>query len=325
MGTLLTSFFAATEDRRYKRGIASVQLEVPPLFILGHWRSGTTYLHTLVAADKAQFSFPSGFQVINPHTFLTLSSGWRPANRRVRRPMDALQVGPHDPQEEEFAMLLLTLMSPYMRLFFPSSEEYSRYLTLRDLSDTELSQWKNAYVWLLKKLTLAGGAEKALVVKSPPNTARVGILRSLFPQARFIHIARNPNRIFPSFRKLMNAVPAWIRLSPVPQTYGTTQWIAGNFRRMYDAYFHDVKHVPASQLVELRLEDVKKDPIGQLRSAYDRLGLRGFGAARPWIERVAAAAGAHREDSYPPMDPAELRVVREACGAYADRWKYHFV
>lgn len=148
MGTLFTSFFARIEDRRYQKRIDSTQIRFPPLFVLGHWRSGTTYLHTLLAADKAQFSFPMGYQVIQPHAFLTLSRALF-GNRKVRRPMDDMWVGPQDPQEEEFAMLLLTLMSPYMHLIFPSSD-FSRYMTLRDLSESELGQWKAAYVRLLK-------------------------------------------------------------------------------------------------------------------------------------------------------------------------------
>ena len=42
----------------------------PPLFVLGHWRSGTTHLHNLLAQDIDQFAYANTYQVINPHTFL---------------------------------------------------------------------------------------------------------------------------------------------------------------------------------------------------------------------------------------------------------------
>ena len=41
-----------------------------PLFILGHYRSGTTHLHNLLALEP-QFSAPNFFQALNPHTFLS--------------------------------------------------------------------------------------------------------------------------------------------------------------------------------------------------------------------------------------------------------------
>ena len=40
-----------------------------PVFILGHWRSGTTHLHNLFAVDH-RFAYPNLYQVVFPHTFL---------------------------------------------------------------------------------------------------------------------------------------------------------------------------------------------------------------------------------------------------------------
>lgn len=43
----------------------------PPVFILGHWRNGTTLLHNLLAVD-GRFAFPKVYEVVAPHTFLLL-------------------------------------------------------------------------------------------------------------------------------------------------------------------------------------------------------------------------------------------------------------
>ena len=40
-----------------------------PVFILGHYRSGTTYLHELLSNDPG-FASPNRFQAFNPSTFL---------------------------------------------------------------------------------------------------------------------------------------------------------------------------------------------------------------------------------------------------------------
>src|SRR5687767_13430189 len=44
------------EERRYDSRVNNVAVP-PPLFVLGHWRSGTTHLHNLLTID-ARFAFP---------------------------------------------------------------------------------------------------------------------------------------------------------------------------------------------------------------------------------------------------------------------------
>src|SRR3954471_14967658 len=60
---------ARIERASFGRRIEAARVEAP-LFILGHYRSGTTHLHNLLALDP-QFAAPTFFQVLNPHTFLT--------------------------------------------------------------------------------------------------------------------------------------------------------------------------------------------------------------------------------------------------------------
>src|SRR5262245_12080918 len=72
-----TSLLGHRERRRYGRETEAVAVE-RPLFILGHWRQGTTHLHNLLATDR-RFAFPNNYQVCFPHTFLTseaISAPW---------------------------------------------------------------------------------------------------------------------------------------------------------------------------------------------------------------------------------------------------------
>src|SRR5689334_14232151 len=62
----LTSLMKRREERLYPDdNAASVP---PPLFVLGHYRSGTTHLHNLLAVDR-RFGFPTMFRNYNPYTF----------------------------------------------------------------------------------------------------------------------------------------------------------------------------------------------------------------------------------------------------------------
>ena len=58
VASLSNAGFAALENLRYGKAVANSTISQPPLFILGHWRSGTTLLHELLAQDTAQFQFP---------------------------------------------------------------------------------------------------------------------------------------------------------------------------------------------------------------------------------------------------------------------------
>ena len=94
-----------------------------PVFIIGHWRSGTTYLHYLLAKDK-QFGYCSNTDAFVPGAilvgrwFFRKIIAWR---LPPTRPMDDVKLNADSPQEEEFAMMLLSKYSRYHAFVFPSN------------------------------------------------------------------------------------------------------------------------------------------------------------------------------------------------------------
>ena len=114
--------FSARKERKLDPKIRATELTGPPLFILGHWRSGTTHLHNLLALDTENFAFSNTYQVVNPLTFLTTEeTNTRRFARLVpnKRPMDNMAMGFALPQEDEFAPCLTTLKSLYLGISFP--------------------------------------------------------------------------------------------------------------------------------------------------------------------------------------------------------------
>src|SRR3954471_1185320 len=67
-GSALNSLYERKERKAFADRLAGVTVR-PPVFILGHWRSGTTLLHNLLALDD-QFAFPNLYEVFFPRTFL---------------------------------------------------------------------------------------------------------------------------------------------------------------------------------------------------------------------------------------------------------------
>ena len=175
--SLLNSSLRLVENAIHGRQIEQAHVP-PPLFILGHWRSGTSHLHNLLALDD-RFAFPTLFQVLHPHTFLIsepyLSGLIDQLLPETRMGVDNMPLRSGVPGEEEFALCAATGLSPFCGSVFPRREDhYERYLTFRDVSDAERTRWKRAFDWLMRKLSLRYG--KPMVLKSPPHTGRVRVL-----------------------------------------------------------------------------------------------------------------------------------------------------
>src|SRR5207247_428157 len=119
--SVLKSFDVRKEQRRFGKAIEATEVP-PPLFILGHWRSGTTHLHNLLAEDTEQFAFPSNYQVFNPRVFLSTEDQYVRRFARLcppKRPMDNMALSFLTPQEDEIAVALISLRSPELSNSFP--------------------------------------------------------------------------------------------------------------------------------------------------------------------------------------------------------------
>ena len=120
----------------YGRAVERTEVE-PPVFIIGHWRTGTTFLHELLSSNPAH-GFPTTYQCFFPNSFLltekivgALSGLFLPGTR----PSDNMTLGFDRPQEEEFALANLGMGTPYLSLAFPrQGARDMRYLELTDLA-----------------------------------------------------------------------------------------------------------------------------------------------------------------------------------------------
>jgi LPS sulfotransferase NodH len=321
--SLLNSFHRRREERCYHTAIAQTLITKPPLFILGHWRSGTTHLHNLMAQDTGQFAYANTYQVVNPHTFLSteeFNTRWFAGLLPKKRPMDNMALSFQTPQEDEFAPCLMTLRSLYLGITFPRREDdYLRYLTFRDVPRPDIEEWKEGFEWFLKKLTLKYG--RALVLKSPPHTARVRLLLEMFPAARFVHIHRDPYTVFQSYRHFYDTT-MWYAYLQRPDLDALDDRILHRYNVMYDAFFADRALIPPGQFCEVSFEKLERDPVGQVQAVYKALKLLGFEEFRPQLQRYVDSLTDYEKNRFPDL-PAELRrKVATAWRRSFDEWEY---
>jgi omega-hydroxy-beta-dihydromenaquinone-9 sulfotransferase len=198
------SYFAS--EAIYRRLAEATEIE-PPVFIMGHWRTGTTLLHELLSADP-RYGYPTTFQCMFPSAFLLTERAFGRSNMMLpkTRPSDNMTFGFESPQEEEFALANLGLGTLYRSIAFPlHGARDLGYIDLADLTTRERADWEAGFLWFLKRLQLAHQG-KPLVLKSPLHTGRIATLMKLHPDARFIHLARNPYEVFPSTLKTWKAM-----------------------------------------------------------------------------------------------------------------------
>jgi hypothetical protein len=308
--SLGNSAAARSVERRHGPAIRAARVEAP-LFILGHYRSGTTFLHELMVTDP-RFASPNRFQTFNPRTFL--------ATERWLATLVEPFMLPRRVQEDEVAYMVAAQLSPYLDWCFPRSRGgYARYLTFRAAEPAEIVAWSHAVTAFLQSLTVKTG--RPLLLKSPPHTARVRLLLDLFPDARFIHIRRDPYAVFVSTVGLLKSIYPVFGLQWGPRTIDTDE-VLRIYKEMYDAYFDDCARVPPGQLIEVAYEELERDPVGQLHTIYEGLSLGDFEVVRPAIESYVGSIADYQKNRYRPLDEPTRHKVAAACARSFEAWGY---
>ncbi len=318
----LVSASALASKALYRRRVAATAVR-DPIFILGHWRTGTTLLHELLACDP-RLAFPTTHQCLFPDTFLVSGRAFHAIYAMfmpTRRPFDDMPMGLDRPQEEEFGLVNMGVGSLYRAFAFPRhGPGDSRYLDLAGLSTDERGAWEAAYVTLLKRIQST--TPNRLVLKSPAHTARIATLMRLFPDARFIHIARDPREVFPSTVHMLKGLMAVQGLHNPPDIDGWVgEYVLSTFERMYAAYDRDCKLVPAGRLAEIRFEDLIADTTGVLSEVYEALDLGDFAVTEPAVDAYLADRAGHRRNKY-ALDEEERRAVVSRWRSYMERFNY---
>jgi omega-hydroxy-beta-dihydromenaquinone-9 sulfotransferase len=320
--TPFNTLLAGLQHLIYSRKLAKAELHNPPVFIIGHWRSGTTLLHELLVLD-ARLSSPSTYQCFAPHHFLVsawffrIFANWLLPNQR---PMDNMAAGWDRPQEDEFALVNLGLPSPYRRIAFPNNPPPDmEYFDTESLSTEDRSTWTSTLDRFLRCVSFRTG--RPLVVKSPTHTGRIATLAKAFPGAKFIHISRDPRSLFPSTVRLWKSLDEAQGLQ-VAKDNDLQSYVLECFRRMYDAFHRDRDQVESSHLIDVRYEDLIADPVGQMEWIYAQLKLGDFDYVRDAITQWAQTQHREYKTNKHQLPPEQEAMITQAWNDYFQRYKY---
>ncbi len=288
------------ENLRYRRAMHLTQIHSGPVFLLGYGRSGTTHLHNLLWKDP-QFGVVSTYQSTFQAVALT-GRGW--LETRVasmipsKRPMDNVAISIGSPQEEEVGLVNFTEHAALHFMSFPRDvrQMYDPYVCDLGSDEAKSAGFRDAYLALLRKATILSGG-KRLVLKTPPNTARIPFLLELFPSAKFVNIVRNPYLVYQSMRNLYRKVLPRETLQELDWD-DIDQWTIEAYREVMQRYLDDRAAIPRGHLVEIRYEDLDARPIEVLQQIYKGLGLGGFERALPEFEKYLAGLGTFEKNRF---------------------------
>jgi len=327
IGVTITTLFnlclGTLQNLIYRQRLAEAELHGPPVFVVGHWRSGTTLLHELLVLDE-RLSSPSTWQCFAPHHFLISEWFFLRFGRWLipnKRPMDNMKTGWDRPQEDEFALLALGLRSPYRRMAFPNQPPPDMdFLDFDQVDTDEIQGWLNSLRSFLVTVSIATG--RPLVVKSPTHTGRIGWLANEFPDAKFIHITRDPRDLFPSTCRLWPSLDE-VQALQIPNNEQLDSYVVQCLQRMYRGFHAGREQIGPHRMIEIRYEDLVKDPVETMKTIYETLRLSDFETVRPTLQRWVATEHQEYRTNKHQLDESTEAMIRSEWKDYFERFGYN--
>lgn len=286
-----------------------------PIFILGHWRSGTTHLHNLLCKDP-QMGYTSTYQSVFPDTLFNklgrfLFEGFASALIPGKRAGDNVTLGTKLPQEEEFALGDKTPISFYYFWMFPRNIKlfYKRFIRFEGIDNITKERWKANYKLLIIK-SLKNTNTQLYLSKNPSNTGRIQVLLEMFPNAKFIHIHRNPIEVFLSTQNFFKKMLPHLQLQNISQNE-IKEEIVHLYKELMTDYFDQKSLIPTGSLVEIRFEQLENKPMHVLKHVYSELNISGFERAESYIQDYINSMTSYKKNNH-VLSKQQLYILTEA-------------
>jgi hypothetical protein len=269
---LWASLLAWRERKRFGEKIGSFAIPDDPVIIIGHWRTGSTFLHQLLALDDRWIA-PTVFQASFPDSFLVSAPYFRPIMSALvrKRPQDNVKMSFDDPQEDEFALIKLTLDSPLLDLMFPENQGYFMN-NLPDFNPKKGNEeaWKKHLKEFCAKVRQDSG--KTVLLKNPAHSLRIPLLNEAFPNARFIYIHRHPYKVVASSLHLWKVLARDNQLKGKPY-FPDLEEVTKGLKKFYTVLERELAAMAPNKSLKVSYEDLESDPVREIQLIYKTLSL----------------------------------------------------
>ena len=316
--------FSTAEQAFFRmRSPDSIATPMPdPIFIVGYWRSGTTHLHNLMA-ESQQFGYITPLATGLPWDILGIVRALEPLLQKALpqdRYVDNVAVTPTSPQEDSIPLATMGVDSYYHGLYFPQHFEAHFRRDVFQSADAK-KRWQRLHCHLLKKVSIHQ-KRKPLLIKNPVYTGYIRHLREIWPQAKFIHIYRNPYRVFPSTQHYFTRLLPELAL----QSYEVDDLpieplIFESYAYLMRSLKADTADLPPQQFYELSFEDLQANPIRELEALFQQLELSNFRIARPYLESYLTDLKGYQQNQY-DLDTEIIKKIETHWNFQIQQWGY---
>jgi hypothetical protein len=318
----LSSLFQWLDPLYFSRKLKTMAPKDPPLFIIGHWRSGTTLMHNLLSGDP-QFGYVSTYHSVFPSNLRVkpLYNLFLNPFMPIERPGDGVLITMDVPQEDEYSISNLTPLSFYHFFYFPSQnmELYMKSVRFEGISEDQKKKWKDRYRKITSKSLIETGGSRALI-KNPVHTGRLEMLNQIYPDAQYIFMIRNPVKVYLSTMNFMHELFQTTALEEY--TYEQlSEIILENYQHFLQDYIRTKDLIDPERILEVRFEDLRADPVQRLEQVYRQFSMQGFEKVSEGFTSHARSERAHRMNTY-TLSEGELERVLAKLDFAMKHWNY---
>jgi hypothetical protein len=294
-----------------------------PIIILGHWRSGTTHLHSLIYQDPklGTLNYYMNFLI----NVCLLGWGWLPSLLKrfmpKKRPMDNMKIDLYSPQEEEPALTNMTSHAAIHGMYFPENRSYfEKYQLFQGISAKEKKKWAKSYDEIMRMIAYTNKGKRVLT-KNPFNTSRVKELLEIYPDAKFIYIHRDPYDVYRSTQKLYTtSIETQVLSELTPEM--REEMIMDNYRLILQKYLDERALIPEGNLVEISFDELTDDWNQTISRVYSTLGLPGFQEALPHFEKYMESVKGYKKNVFKPLPKDTMLRIEKEWGFSFKEWGY---
>lgn len=283
------------------RGWRSVEIK-PPLFIVAPARSGTTLLFHQLAQDP-QFAAPTlGATLLRSISVLRLlrrmaakQRGFILAARDgINKTMSALD-DTHTlridrlEEDEGFFNDVYGLTNAHM--FYPTLYESYGIRELDDRPTRSQRAVMRSYRNYVRRFLYLSGPERTYLSKNVSSPGRMHCLEQSFPDARYIHIVRDPVQQLPSALELIRAVARGSHGRVRPPEHPYWKLMAECLMEQHRRLLAWERKLPAERWLTLRYDDLIADPAATLERVYEHFQLPRSSASHELLGAANERAG----------------------------------
>ena len=271
-----------------------------PLFITGLFRSGTTFLHRLMAGDRETFSAFKTWEIYLAPSILQrkILKGWKRLDELLGSPImnwllkyNSRRLGEiqfHDvglwKEEEDEGLLLFLWDSLFTWFFFPDSTGIRDYgFADREMSPRRQKRKLDFYKSCLRRHMYCHPDAAVYLSKNPAFTPKLASLKEAFPDARIVYMVRDPARVLVSQAAWFSF--CWHYFASPSERYPFTEELFEMTLHWYHYPLELLDTWEKENVLILEYRNLIENPVDTITGLYKHFGLEMKDEFRLWLKK----------------------------------------